>query len=431
MPAAPVVSKAYIAKNKEKARLEQKAKTEKLLAEKREKIQQAAKATMLGANTIKTINQLNRNSINIADIEGINPSRAANDLEMAPLSNEDKAKTYLSVLQASDIGTVNKISAEAKSGLQTISLNHISDLVNQVVHNRIAGVAAGDESSKIEKGLWIRGLYGTISQKDYKGLSSYNAKSSGVTIGGDIEFDNSLLLGAAFSDIRSTFKFGDDKAGDKVKARSKVFSLYGKRDLTERVQLSGVVSLVKSNIKMKTQKTIGNNKKKTASAKYTTNGLTANAKIAYNKQFENGIALTPFIGLNYSKNTDSSFSETGVGVHNLSVSGKKSQYLTGRLGGAVRFKQVFAGNVGITPTLEISVDQLLSSKSDSLAAKLNWNNKTFENKVDVKQSQKTAVNLGGSLNFTHKNIDLMASYGTTMKRKYQSHQGTVKLRINF
>jgi outer membrane autotransporter protein len=408
---------------------------EKLLAQIKKEVKKVA--AIVAADSMSVLdatNEMDSKGINVAEVEKIDIAVMTNDDAIINYTVEEKATLFLAAVQEANAQARENIVREAKA-TQIIDISNIvQNLVDDSLINRMRmiGVAAGDEDkSRIEKGLWVKGLIGSSKQDGYNGLSGYKGNSHGIMIGGDLEFDNGLLIGTAFSNIRSNFGFAGKKTGDKVNSESKIFSLYAQNNLSEKVSVSGIVSVSRSDIRAKSKKTIGTNATTNAFAKYSNKGVSVSTKVNYTKHFENGMKLTPFAEVSYSSNVTSEFNETGAGIYNLSITGPKSQTLTGRIGSSLELKSMFVGNVMLVPTLDASVDHRLISKSKAIKTKLMWNEKNFENYIKINQAQKTSVHLVWSLKLNHKNIDLTTSYSTTMKKHFKSHHGTLNLRINF
>ena len=81
--------------------------------------------------------------------------------------------------------------------------------------------------------------------------------------------------------------------------------------------------------------------------------------------------------------------------------------------------------------MSLAVEQKLKSDQAKVKAKLSWMENYFENDPSLNKSTKTSYNIGANVLAQHKNIELTAGYNLVIKKKFQSHQGSVKLRLQF
>ncbi|KJW02152.1 outer membrane autotransporter barrel domain protein [Rickettsia endosymbiont of Ixodes pacificus] len=90
-----------------------------------------------------------------------------------------------------------------------------------------AAIAVGDEDN-IGTGIWVVPFYGKATQKSRNnGASGYKSKSQGGIIGFDYALSDSVIVGAAYTKADSKLRHQDYKIGDKTKAISDIYSIYG------------------------------------------------------------------------------------------------------------------------------------------------------------------------------------------------------------
>ncbi len=139
-----------------------------------------------------------------------------------------------------------KLALKEMQGMQ----RYTTYLANESLNNRlnVHAIAAGEET-KVQTGMWVRGIIGEASEKQSSSSAGYNSFYSGVTIGVDAEFNSDLLIGAAFSTIDSSLKFKNEYSGDKISGDTRVGSIYGMKNLTNKVYVSATTSFILSDIK--------------------------------------------------------------------------------------------------------------------------------------------------------------------------------------
>lgn len=370
--------------------------------------------------------------VELAIKRSLEVDQAFNDDAISALSNAQKADLYNSAF--GDEAAVLRQNYFVQAA-QTPEVNSIvENIVDAAIGSRLVaiGIASGDEEEqKIEKGVWVKGIYGSHNQDTLKNISGYKGKSFGAVIGGDIEFNDDLLVGASIASIKSNFKFDGKKEGDKASANSLAVSLYGSKNLTNDFYIQGAVAVVHSDIKVESLKKFSNNIKKKTQAKFASIGAAIEMTVNYVKKFESGINLIPVVGFKFGKNSDSGFDEHGAGLYNVMVSSKKSQFLLAKAGASITLPTIHVGSFNITPGFSAIGSRQLQAKSDKVKTKLNWEGKEYVQEVDLKSHQKNALTLGSSVTVSRNNIDLSANYDFTLKKRFKSHAGSLKLRVNF
>ena len=370
--------------------------------------------------------------VELAIKRSLEVDQAFNDDAISGLSNAQKADLFNSAFGDEAAALRQNYFVQAA---QTPEVNSIvENIVDAAIGSRLVaiGIASGDEEEqKIEKGIWVKGIYGSHNQDTLKNISGYKGKSFGAVIGGDIEFNDDLLIGASIASIKSNFKFDGKKEGDKASANSLAVSLYGSKNLTNNFYIQGAVAVVHSDIKVESLKKFSNNIKKKTQAKFASIGAAIEMSVNYVKKFESGINLIPVVGFKFGKNSDSGFDEHGAGLYNVMVSSKKSQFLLAKAGASITLPTIHVGSFNITPGFSAIGSRQLQSKSDKVKTKLNWEGKEYVQEVDLKSHQKNALTLGSSVTVSRNNIDLSANYDFTLKKRFKSHAGSLKLRVNF
>ena len=84
----------------------------------------------------------------------------------------------------------------------------------------------------------------------------------------------------------------------------------------------------------------------------------------------------------------------------------------------------------IQPALHGSIEKNFNAKTKIASARLSWTDQDiFESNAPVKQAQ-IGYNAGASVLAKHKNIEVLAAYYLNLRKIYQSHQGSLKLKIS-
>ncbi|WP_341789552.1 autotransporter outer membrane beta-barrel domain-containing protein [Rickettsia endosymbiont of Polydrusus tereticollis] len=316
----------------------------------------------------------------------------------------------------------------------TAHIQNINNIISNVISNRmmhtttsVAAVAAGDEDERVlDKGVWIAGLYGTNKQGSQKGFAGYKGHALGCTIGFDIGFDNYKdIVGIAYTKLDSKFKSVGGKLNTTID--SHILALYGQKELPENFAVQAMFAynhnIVKSKINRLGTITTG---------KYKNDNYNFETLLSYNYLTSGNIAFTPNIGVRYGYSKDGMYKEGDIGIQHLTIAAKKQNLWTDILGGSVALApQKISEGLSITPMLQASVENYFNNKSKKLNAKVKWKNRIVEDTIVLPKQPKTGYNIGASVLAQKGNVDVLVEYNCHLQKKYQSHQGFVKLKINF
>ncbi|MFY9589654.1 autotransporter domain-containing protein [Rickettsia endosymbiont of Halotydeus destructor] len=308
---------------------------------------------------------------------------------------------------------------------KTATVTAVGAIKNRMFEvSTLAAIGAGDEDEPIKKGAWISGLYGVNKQGALTNAPGYKGRSAGVTIGFDVGV-NDDLIGIAYSNIQSHFK--SNKSFGKANVTSHVLSVYGQKDLDHNFSLQGVISGARNYLKNKT--TYAGSP---VSGKYKSDSVSAEALLNYKYQTNYNLALIPNIGVRYGHAKDGVYNESNIGVQHLSVASEAQNLWTGILGGKVVFTaQKISDSISITPAIHGSVENYFNNKQKKVNAKVTWKNRVIEDAITLPKQPKIGYNIGGSVLAQKANISLLLEYNCHLQKKYQSHQGFAKLKINF
>jgi len=298
--------------------------------------------------------------------------------------------------------------------------------VNDHIYARTISVAAGDEDNKYIKGLWVSGIYGASQQGTKAKVTGYKSNSAGWSIGFDVEFDDKLV-GVAYSNLRSNFKARPSKINSKIAVESHIFSLYGRKELVENLTMQGAFSVLRSNISTKASTAQGNIL--ILNSKYNNTSYNFDVKLNYLMTTQSGLTIVPNIGINYGSYKDDSYTDNTLAIQNLSVAAKSHQLLSCSIGTRVTLPKQISEFITLTPSLHTDIIKNINSKR--VQTKLSQNGNIIANDITIPRDSDLGYNLGAALLVERKNIKLQMEYNCKLQKKYQSHQGMLKLKISF
>lgn len=308
-------------------------------------------------------------------------------------------------------------------------LNNISSKFYEGVHktfnNRLnsGAIAAGDEDTSITRGVWVSSLFSVSNQGSWKNIPKYNGRTVGLTIGTDMEFANSFdIIGIAYSRIESHFKY--NKKLGKTALNGHLLSVYGLKELPKNFSLQGIASFGYNYIKNKTSN-IGN-----IIGKYKNNNFNFETLLNYKYRTKYNIYLVPNIGLKYDYSRNSNYKECD-NIQNLMIQKKSNQLLTSSFGAKILFKSIgIVNDITLVPSLHGNIENRFYNKNTKVNAKATFKNQSVEEAVILPKQPGHGYNLGGNVLINRKNINILLEYNYYTHKKYQNHQGLIKLKVN-
>ncbi|WP_342170051.1 autotransporter domain-containing protein [Rickettsia endosymbiont of Seladonia tumulorum] len=357
------------------------------------------------------------------DLEYSKPLKKIDAITTIPLPQavEEVKKSVAAIAPTTNqqIQTVQKVTKDSIfTRLDSIAVVKINEDNN-------AAIAAGDEESPVKRGLWMRTMYGVNNQGRVNNINGYRGINKGGTVGFDVEIDNNII-GIAYSNVHSVFKFKNNNNNDKEIIKSHIVSIYGQKELPKNFVLQGLVVASKNFIKNKTTYLFNNTKFK-SNVKHRNHSYNAEALLNYNYLATNNIVITPNIGLRYGKSRDGVYNETGISIQEIALATKENNILSGIIGAKTKIP-LKNNNLGLT--LHSSIEHNFNEKTQRVNRTIQiQGNKFTQNHIIPKQA-KTAYNLGGGIIGSVKNTIISLDYNYYLNKRYHSHQGSIKLKVN-
>nr|WP_081420903.1 autotransporter outer membrane beta-barrel domain-containing protein [Rickettsia asembonensis] len=309
---------------------------------------------------------------------------------------------------------------------RTISVTN-KHIYSNIFNNRLdiaSIVAAGDEDPTIARGVWISGLYGINKQGTWKNIPKYQGRTTGVTIGADAEFINSHdVIGIAYSRLESQIKY--NKKLEKTAVNGHLLSIYGLKELIKDFSLQAITSYGHNYIKNKS-KSINN-----IIGKYQNNNLSFQTLLNYKYRTKYDLHFIPNIGFKYDYSRASNYKEYNVDIENLMIQKKSNQSFESSIGGKIVFKPIATvNNIVLTPSLYGNIERHFNNKNTKVNAKATFKGQTLQETIIIPKQPKLGYNIGSNILMSRKNINVLLEYNYYTHRKYQSHQGLIKLKVN-
>lgn len=334
--------------------------------------------------------------------------------------------------QLNQLGTTKEVS-DAVS--QTLPLNNGAaanatmdalSSVSQIVQARIegsTGLSTGDAVLS-DNYVWVKPFGSLARQDDRDGISGYEARSYGLTLGADGALTPRVRLGAAlaYADVDIDGNSSVAPQGSQID----VYQLigYGSYSLDERSNLS--VQLDVGQARNQGQRQIAF-MSQTANADY--DSLTAHAGIGYARNYPLGEAssFTAGVRADYSWVKDEAYSETGAGALNLQVQGRTTDALV--LGVEGKYTTTLRSGLQLQANLGVGYDAL-SERGSVVSAFAGAPTASFA----TYGAEPSPWQLRAGLGLTHKTasgMEVTGRYDAAYKSDFLQQTVSVKLRWAF
>jgi len=288
------------------------------------------------------------------------------------------------------------------------------------------GVAAGDASEKF--GVWAQLIGGKGTQKERKGNAGFTARTFGGVFGADTMISENATIGMLVADVQNTVKSSDAKKGDKSKANSWLFGLYGGTDIgSTDFFVQGNLTVAQTSVDAKNKKLVTSGApKETARSKYDIMGIGAEVVGGYKFKFDNSY-VAPTAGLRYNYFGDTSYTETGLSTGNQVVKTKATSLISGLVG--IKFgAAVDMDGTTINPEVHGNMSYAFNSPSSKTNFKINGIKNL--NYTGPKAS-KFGANFGASVMADAYGFEYGVGYDANIADKYLAHQGSLKVKVKF
>ncbi|MDA9163731.1 autotransporter outer membrane beta-barrel domain-containing protein [Rickettsiaceae bacterium] len=305
----------------------------------------------------------------------------------------------------------------------TDGLINASLATRSVVDSRItnfAGVASGDAFESY--GVWAQGAFTQGSQKAHGNAPGYKFSQKGVTIG--VDTGDESMIGGAYSFFQNDIK-NKTNSSNKEDVTSHTGTLYGKYAITNEVFVSGQAQFGYANIKKK--RATGDLANNIAKGKTKATTIAGKAEVGYDYAVDSQIHIIPTAGFAYTSVKVNSYKETGEGL-NREV-GKRTATRTSGIASVTAKYIADMGSMKVIPEVHAAIDYAFSSKNSDTKVKL-------VDGIDAiatpsEKLTKGYYNVGTSVKAVQSDMyEISAGYDLGIAKKFQSHTGTLKLRVN-
>ncbi|MCC8419291.1 MAG: autotransporter outer membrane beta-barrel domain-containing protein [Rickettsia endosymbiont of Glossina mortisans submortisans] len=329
----------------------------------------------------------------------------------------------------------------ARVEIASHAINHNIDALSSNISKRfevagMAAVAAGDDYTEASgtgknTGFYISPIIGKATQKENSSVSGYHSNSRGITIGFDNYVQDNMLLGMSYTKADDHVKFSNNKLSDRSKVTSDFYSIYGQLEpYNKNIFISGIGIYGVSNIKSSAQR--GLDSIAISSHKAYSNIIQGTVGTQY--KLSERLKIMPQLGIKYSKIRDAAYDEVSAGrakeEYNLSVARTKERIIEAMAGFKMNYDHQLSNSISITPMIYGFVHKNIATKMPVIRS---WMQRATNNEVlpDISISRsRVNFSYGAGFSVNSKNIEMGIFYNGSKARRYISHAGSMKLKIN-
>jgi len=259
---------------------------------------------------------------------------------LAGMSTDATLKAALTTMSPATAGAAGASAAISGSSVSTANTRMAYMRQTGLGKGMNAGGAAKDES------IWLQIFGANIDQDTVSSVSGYDADGQGIAIGIDgLSEDGTTRIGVAGSFAKTDVNGKDSTTKTINDIDTTQVMVYANKDYPDGMYLQGVASY-SFNDNTGTRRILVGAVDRTASSVYESGLFSINVEAGWPKE-DDGVTITPTVGLTFSSLSSDAYTETGAGNMNLSVTPTDVTTMEGKVGVKVTGKTVDSdGGIG-------------------------------------------------------------------------------------
>jgi len=198
--------------------------------------------------------------------------------------------------------------------------------INRVIQARIEanrGLSSGEEFAG-DRNFWMKPFGSWADQNDRNGVSGFKANTAGIAFGADAVISPQTRLGISLAYAKAGVDGNSSVAPNSADVTVYQLVGYGSRSLSEDTELNFQVGIGQNTNNGKRQLLAFGT---TASSDYKSQTYTAGIGLGKVYKLSESASFTPSVRADYTLIRDEGYTETGAGLLNLTVKGRKTDEL--------------------------------------------------------------------------------------------------------
>ncbi|HIC40928.1 MAG TPA: autotransporter outer membrane beta-barrel domain-containing protein, partial [Piscirickettsiaceae bacterium] len=293
------------------------------------------------------------------------------------------------------IKTMSPSTAGAAAASAAISGSSVNTANTRMAYLRQTGLGKGMNAGGAAKdeSMWLQIFGASIDQDTVSSVSGYDADGQGIAIGIDgMSADGTTRIGIAGSFANTDVDGKDSTTKTTEDIDTTQVMVYANKDYADGMYLQGVASY-SFNDNTGTRRILVGAVDRTASSNYDSGLFSIDVEAGWPKE-DDGVTITPTVGLTFSHLSADTYTETGAGNMNLVVSPTDVNTVEGKVGVKMTGKTVNAdGGIG-RPEVRVGVSHNFGDDTADSTSTFNAGGASFTTTGVETDSTKVDVGLG-------------------------------------
>ena len=293
------------------------------------------------------------------------------------------------------IATMHPATGGAAAGSASISGSSMSTAGTRMAYTRQTGLGKGMNAggATLDESMWVQIFGANVDQDNVSGISGYDADGQGLAMGIDgMSEDGMTRIGIAGSFANTDVTGKDSTTKTTTDIDTTQVMVYANKDYADGMYVEGVASYA-FNDNTGTRRILVGAVDRTASSAYDSGVFAVNVEAGWPKE-NDGVTITPTLGLAYSHLSSDAYTETGAGNMNLKVTPGDVSTFEGKAGVKITGKSVDAdGGIG-RPEFRLGVTHNFGDKTADSTATFTAGGSSFTTTGVETDSTKVDFGLG-------------------------------------
>ena len=347
-----------------------------------------------------------------------------------PVSTGDMAtviNSLNSITSESGLGNAaERLTPSLGGGVALAALN-LSNGGAQVISNRISqfnGLSSGDAAS--EQFLWVQ-PFGSWTEQNTRGtVYGYDANTTGLMIGSDVNINNGWRVGGAIAYAKSNINDNTSALSESLDIETYQATVYGGGTITGNTSLNLQVSVGTNNNQSQRNITFASLNRE-AKGDFNSWNVQLKGDVEYGAYSLGAkTTLTPVVGVDYRYVNVDSYTEKGAGAASLDVDGTSEDSLVLSVGG--RLAHQVSDDAILTAHINVGHDFM--ADQSSVTSTFTGGGPSFQ--TEGLEPASTVVKAGVGMRVqTNSNLEITGRYNIEARNDFDNQSLSVRLRWPF
>ena len=330
------------------------------------------------------------------------------------------------------IATLHPATGGAAAASASISGSSMSTASTRMAYTRQTGLGKGMNAggATLDESMWVQIFGANVDQDNVNSVSGYDADGQGIAMGIDgMSEDGMTRIGIAGSFANTDVTGKDSTTKTTTDIDTTQVMVYANKDYADGMYVEGVASYA-FNDNTGTRRILVGAVDRTASSAYDSGVFAVNVEAGWPKE-NNGVTITPTLGLAYSHLSSDAYTETGAGNMNLKVTPGDVSTFESKVGVKITGKSVDAdGGIG-RPEVRIGVTHNFGDDTADSTATFTAGGTSFKTTGVETDSTKVDLGLGYTYTTPEGDTDISVNIDGRSSSSYLQYGGGLTVKWKF